>query len=275
MAQRLNAAKVLALPRYEACVTLYQNDIAYVVWFEDALWYYQVPTAAFHLYLLVLDLDRATDVLVSSGWTLDTLSRSKIAHIDVSTAQHRLSLPQPQAEMPIEIHTTPPSSMPQAPVHDRIVLLLATDWYFDLASNSTATIVSSIHLPRLPILLDCLIEALLEEDSDKAPIQGYIACQVAYLYEHNSKVKSKGFGSRLRHEHRQFHFDTVAGLPTVTRPGIRHEQSVRDALLEGSRTLCDLSITEEELMRGLPPKPKLPSSYTEPMPLDHQDWDSL
>jgi hypothetical protein len=128
MAQRLNAAKVLALPRYEACVTLYQNDIAYVVWFEDALWYYQVPTAAFHLYLLVLDLDRATDVLVSSGWTLDILSRSKIAHIDVSTTQHRLSPPQPQAQIPIEIPTTPPSSIPQATVHDQIVLLLATDW---------------------------------------------------------------------------------------------------------------------------------------------------
>jgi hypothetical protein len=181
MAQRLNAAKVLVLPRYQACVTLHQNDIAYVVWFEDALWYYQVPTAAFYLYLLVSDLDRATDVLVSSGWTLDMLSRSKIAHIDVSTAQHRLSLPQPQAQMPIEIHITPPSSIPQAPVYDQIVLLLATDWYFDLASNGTATIVSSVHLPRLPILLDCLIKALLEEHSDKAPIQGYIACQVAYL----------------------------------------------------------------------------------------------
>ncbi|KAI9684494.1 MAG: hypothetical protein M1829_002304 [Trizodia sp. TS-e1964] len=176
--QRINTAEELQWPRYQACVTLHQLHIPYVVWFEDALRYFQVPTRTFDLYLLVNDLDRAIKPLISSGWTLDTSSPANIGGMAVSTAQYRLSCPNPQPQTPTSIDTTQLTLLPEALARDQIVLLLANDWHFDLSADGATIIKSSVHVPHLPILLDCLIETLLEESSDKSLLSTRVASYI-------------------------------------------------------------------------------------------------
>ena len=48
---------------------LQEEGIPSVVWFEDAIGHYGVPTVVFDLYLLVSDIDAAAEVLLRRGWT--------------------------------------------------------------------------------------------------------------------------------------------------------------------------------------------------------------
>jgi hypothetical protein len=119
----------LATTRYQPSVSLRQYHIPYVVWFEDTLQYYQVPTIAFHLYLLVDDLDRAAYALVSLGWTVDKSTPAKIGNAAVSTKQHRLSPPRSRSQILNGADTTQPV-ISESPDCDQIVLLSANDWHF-------------------------------------------------------------------------------------------------------------------------------------------------
>lgn len=58
--------------RYKPCQVLSDHKTPYVIWFEDTLHHYGVPTLKFDLYLLVMDLDKAAELLVKAGWVLDT-----------------------------------------------------------------------------------------------------------------------------------------------------------------------------------------------------------
>ncbi|KAF2475535.1 uncharacterized protein BDR25DRAFT_382564 [Lindgomyces ingoldianus] len=47
-------------PRHQPCYILHDHGIPCVVWFEDAVAYYGVPTIVFDLYVLVSDIDSRT-----------------------------------------------------------------------------------------------------------------------------------------------------------------------------------------------------------------------
>lgn len=47
---------------------MHDHGVPCVVWFEDAIAHYGVPTVVFDLYILVPDISTAADVLAGAGW---------------------------------------------------------------------------------------------------------------------------------------------------------------------------------------------------------------
>jgi hypothetical protein len=86
---------------------LRDRKIPRVVWFEDTLHYYGIPTVVFDLYILVPDIDTAADCLVKAGWLVDTQGRPTIGNAYVDLPQRRLVCPDG---------------------HTKSVLLPAVDW---------------------------------------------------------------------------------------------------------------------------------------------------
>lgn len=79
--------------RYKPCQVLSDHKTPYVIWFEDTLHHYGVPTLKFDLYLLVMDLDKAAELLVKAGWVLDTQGPHVIGNAKVELPQKRLVFP--------------------------------------------------------------------------------------------------------------------------------------------------------------------------------------
>lgn len=78
---------MLAEIRYKPCQVLSDHQVPYVIWFEDALQHYGVPTFVFDLYLLVPDLDEAAALLVEAGWVIDAQVLPKIGNAEVELPQ--------------------------------------------------------------------------------------------------------------------------------------------------------------------------------------------
>ncbi|KAF1815046.1 hypothetical protein P152DRAFT_391947 [Eremomyces bilateralis CBS 781.70] len=205
--------------RYQPCTVLRDHHIPYVIWFEDALRRYGVPTGIFHHYLLVNDLDEAAEVLIQRlGWTLSS-APARIGSATVDTPQRRL---------------LPPTN------EDETVLLHAKDWHFDFSTGRV--MAQGLSLPRLPALLDSLIGALLDDPLEDPLYWLHITCHVEYLYRYNADVKIKSFAQQLKKEHQQYHFDMLSGMDRGNLRWYRHERKIRDALRDGLWTLCDCSL---------------------------------
>ncbi|KAF1814109.1 hypothetical protein P152DRAFT_465070 [Eremomyces bilateralis CBS 781.70] len=160
--------------RYQPCTVLRDHHIPYVIWFEDALLRYGIPTGIFHLYLLVNNLDEAAEVLIQRlGWTLSS-APARIGSATVDTPQRRL---------------LPPTNDNEDPLY----------WL-------------------------------------------HITCHVEYLYRYNIDVKVKSFAQKLKRKHQQYHFDMLSGMDRGNLRWYRHERKIRDALRDGSWTLCDCSL---------------------------------
>ncbi|KAJ5360496.1 hypothetical protein N7517_009687 [Penicillium concentricum] len=82
--------------RYKPCQVLSDHQIPYVIWFEDALRHYDVPTFKFNLFLLVSDLDRAAELLIKAGWVIDSQGPRKIGNAKVELPQKHLVAPTSQ-----------------------------------------------------------------------------------------------------------------------------------------------------------------------------------
>lgn len=96
--------------------------------------------------------------------------------------------------------------------------------------------------PSLPGLLDALIESWLECPNNDASLSIGLACQISYLYAYVPVLKQQSsFVEQLRYEHRQFHFDVLAGMETGTLPFRRHQRPIRDALRRGEYELQECS----------------------------------
>ena len=67
---------------------LLDHQVPYVIWFEDTLRHYGVPTALFDLYLLIPDLDEAAELLVKPGWVIGSQGPHTIgsAEVELTTA---------------------------------------------------------------------------------------------------------------------------------------------------------------------------------------------
>jgi hypothetical protein len=235
--------------RYKPCLIFNDNQVPYVIWFEDALFHYGVPTVLFDLYILVTNIDVAADCLIKAGWTVDTQSPHRIGSVEVEIPQQRLMAPDSQT-------TT--------------VLLLASDWKFPLTSDSALERVPFDELPGQTLsfsplsgLLDALMESWLDGPGDDDPSDSlllYLAVQINYLYGHAPALKERSFANQLKYEHRQFHFDVLAGMST-TLPFRKHQRGIRDALLQGRYELreCSAPRDNEDLFNPLA-KIRLPLS---------------
>ncbi|KAE8150968.1 hypothetical protein BDV25DRAFT_153471 [Aspergillus avenaceus] len=218
--------------RYRPCRVLDDNQIPYVVWFEDALHHYGVPTVVFDLYILVPSIEIAADCLVKAGWALQ--SGHTIGMAEVQIPQQRLVLPG-ETEM-------------------QTVLLSVSDWKFSLDDSRRRVSLSKgvdVVIPPLPSLLDALIETWLDGPSDDPTLLLHLACQVNYLYDYVPVLKERSFADQMRYEHRQLHYDVLAGMDASTLPFRNHERGVREALLQGRYELQECSASrEDKLLSG-------------------------
>ena len=220
--------------RYSVCQVLIEHQVPHVVWFEDTLVHYGVPTAVFDLYILVKDIELAANLLAKAGWSSDMqlphlVGNAKVDLVDFP--QQRLISPKGQT---------------------RTVLLPAADWRFSLTHNARLEwvpleIMPSLKVPFPPLasFLDALIESWLECPSNYEMLSLVLACQISYLYAHVPALKEKSFAEQLRLEHRQFHFDVLAGMETGTIPFRKHQLAIRDALLRGQYELRECSASRD------------------------------
>ncbi|KAF1973757.1 hypothetical protein BU23DRAFT_639719 [Bimuria novae-zelandiae CBS 107.79] len=215
--------------RHLPCHILHDHSIPCVVWFEDAIAYYGVPTVLFDLYILVPDIETATQVLIRDGWNLVPQEKGKIGNADVDYPQR---------------HTSPPGPT-------TTVLLPAADWNFSLAglgANNTKNLVNTI-FPPLAGLVDALIDSLLDCPSDNYMLWSHLGVQIAYLYGWSPLLKEKGFAEQLMYEHRQYHLDVLFGMDHATWPFVSHQRKIREALRNRTHKLqeCSAARSNESL----------------------------
>ncbi|OKL55871.1 hypothetical protein UA08_08861 [Talaromyces atroroseus] len=228
-----NTAERRLEPRYKPCQILTDQQIPYVIWFEDALHHHGVPVVVFDLYLLVPDIDIAAECLVEAGWTVDTQGPYKIGNAEVELPQRGL------------LH--PNSDM-------KTVLLPAEEWRFPLTAadapleTSTDWPYQQLSFPTLPGFLDALLDSWLDYPDEDSNLTSHLACQVLYLYGYVQPLMEPSFSDQLKYEHRQYHFDTLAGMTMGTLPARRHQRAIRDALLPGQYQLCECSTPRDNTL---------------------------
>lgn len=74
--------------RYEVSQVFSDHQIPHVLWFENALRHYGVPTALFDPHILIPDIDHAANVLVlvTTGWTFDMQPPHHIGNAKIDLA---------------------------------------------------------------------------------------------------------------------------------------------------------------------------------------------
>ena len=217
--------------RLQPCLELRNNEIACVVWFEDAVAHYGAPTVLFNLYILVSDLHLATQVLEGKGWVL-TSQPAKIGNALVDRVMHTLIPPRDEQGR-------------GSPNQVMTVLLPATEWKYRLPDQVHLSSDLASFFPPLPKLVDALVATLLDELSDYSMFHAHIVCQISYLYESVSALQEPDFAWLLAPDHRQYHFDTLSGMETNTIMGLRHQRKIREAIRQGSYKLQECSASRD------------------------------
>ncbi|KAB5530331.1 hypothetical protein GE09DRAFT_974142 [Coniochaeta sp. 2T2.1] len=241
----------MAVPkRLNACHLLQQNGVPSAFWFEDAIAYYGVPTIVFDVFLLVSDIDEAAAVLTESGWGPPPTRISDRYHFLNQPPPLRCRrLVPPDAEAGDATASRPSRPAFYNPHSPTVTMLLrAADWEFSPEKHLQTS--QDTFIPPLSALADSLIGVLLDLP-DCSDVQRHVSVQLSYLYGHVKQVNEKSFADQLRYEHRQFHFDCLAGMTMGTIPFIVHERAIRDSLRRGEYELQDCSAAKTEENRIL------------------------
>lgn len=215
------------------------QGVSCLLWFEDALAAYGVPTAVFDLYLLVDHLAEAEHALVAKGWTPAPLF-SRDSHIHILNGPQ--SIPHRRFDPPRSItsgnsmdeeSTTTFREHPEPPT---TVLLPAANW--GIPSLRDAGLLSAGgFVPPLALLIDGLVGVLL--DLPAAPnseaLQGHLGVQLAYLYRYCAGLKNQDFAHNLKLEHRQFHYDALSKPGLGTIPFVSQQRQNKIEILKGER----------------------------------------
>lgn len=246
----LGTGEFSAEKRYSVCQVFFDHQIPHAIWFEGALTHYGVPTVVFDLYVLVEDFELAANILARAGWTFDMQKPHLIGNAEVDL----MDFPQQRLISPDSL--------------TRTVLLPAKDWKFPLTSDTRVeyaplenkSTYRMLPFPQLAGLLDALIENWLDCPSNDAMLLIVLAYQISYLYAHVPALKQKSFAEQIKYEHRQFHFDVLAGMETGALPFRRDQRAIRDAMLQGQHELreCSASRDNKELfsfLEGIGSKP--------------------
>lgn len=246
--------------RHKPCHILQDSGIPCVVWFEDAIAHYGVPTVVFDLYILVPDIDTASNALISHGWTLSPRQTPKIGNAHVSNAE-RCMLPPP--DEPVSTTCSGPTIT---------ILLSAADWCFSLEKQTErmGNLDYSFY-PPLPELLDALIRSTLDCHMD-SEIRRHLNMQIAYLYGTVPELQERSFADLLIYEHRQYHADVVSGMSAFKAPFDVHERRVREELRQGKRELSECSATRDnELLFNNAVQARLLAAMPKPVHADFED----
>jgi hypothetical protein len=220
--------------RLRAARHLRDANISCVVWFEDAVAHYQVPTGLFDLYLLVPDINTACQVLQQHGFSMIPQAKGRIGNAFVCSPQLRLACP----DRPAKTHGWLPSA---------VVLLPAALWAYDLDRHDKL-----LHLrdqvdalyPVLPHLVDAFIDGML--DFEENALREPLGLHLSYLYQYTPELRGRKFANQLREDNRQFHNDIISGMMLGTLAVIVHEREVRNQLRTGLRSVSDCSTSAED-----------------------------
>jgi hypothetical protein len=213
--------------RYEPGAELRDHDIPCLVWFEDAISPYGVPTEVFDLHLLVPDIDDAARALMDKGWTDAGPSKSSYDFLMGPIPQRRLNPPD----------TTAPGTAPLVPSFkdppEPTLTVLLPAAYWKVSVDDLRPCSPGGFVPPLPVLIDALIDSFL--DSTPGLLQTRLATHVAYVYGHCKSLKTQDFAEQLKLEHRQFHYDALSKPGTGTMLFLEEQRRIRGEIREGKR----------------------------------------
>lgn len=202
--------------RYLPCRVLIQNHIPCYIWAEDALRYYGVRTAVFTLQIMVQDNEAAAKILTENDWDL-----------------------QPDSVRPYSIGDAKAKFLAKSNATGEkqlITLLSSSEW-----TIAPPTADQNSMIPGLPELVDALIDKWLDEPADNVQFRIMLAVYLCYLYEYNKELKRHDFARELKFEHRQYHFDVLAGVTQGSKGFRKHQIKIRQLLRRGDFELCECS----------------------------------
>lgn len=238
-----------AIQRYSALRLLKESDIPCYLWAEDALAYYGVPTFVFDINIVVRDVQEAADALMRKGW-----------HLPPPDFEPRANHIREETFYLVESGCTV-----VGPYDSVVVLTAASNWDVELPDVATRKGTTRWpFIPELHQLLDSFLQKWLDIPAVHSFPRGHIGCFLSYLYGYIPVLKLREFADYLKLEHRQYHFDVIAGVNYTTVPFRRHSREVRDSIRRGEHRFNDCSVSrdddryftarvEAQLLASLPP----------------------
>lgn len=240
----------LRAPRF-----LRSHGIPCVLWFEDAVQHYGVPTGLFDLYLVVPDLEASAKVLEAQGWKRVQQDLGRIMNSEVESPQIRLRTPT------------------EGEYDPEVVLLPAAVWSADFATHEGRYSVlddDAFFYPSLPSLVNGFIDVLLGGPDE---LRRPVSVNTSYLYLYVPLMKERSFANLLRRDNQQFHHDVLSGMRLGTIPFLQHARKVRAEIRSGDREVSEASTSDKEnprlyfeMMPGAPLTPQS-ASPTSPAPV--------
>jgi hypothetical protein len=177
--------------RYYPARVLRENEIPCLVWAEDALCKYGVPTVCFDLFLLTEDIALASKCLCENGYTSAPLNPRYQFIPELSNDVVRLWTIEENIQYQEKI---------AADDSIAVVLLPSYDWGF---SKLTEIHTEQDNVPSLNTLYEGLVTRWLYA----SPLGLGVRLQtfLGYLYAHSKEVKELSFDQTLRPFFRDFH----------------------------------------------------------------------
>jgi hypothetical protein len=217
--------------RYNACRILYKAGVPCLIWGEDALTGYGIPTIVFDLFLLVHDPEEAAAWLAESGF-YRTKPNPRFRDIpQMSDRVPRLTqLPAANREKSFgEITELPEADDINAP---GVILLPAKQWRYNLP-HTVAGIEDFI--PPLATFLDRLLELWMDIPESDSKLRMHIATHIGYFYLYTKEVRNPGFEKQLRIENCQVHFDLLVNdnsvdVELMARRCQQYHRAIRDKI---------------------------------------------
>jgi len=200
--------------RYRAPQLLLDKGIPCVIWAEDALAHYGVPTVCFDLFLLVHDTAQAARCLTAGGFRVGSNDRYK-------------DIPGLHDDVPRFIDPAYRQYSVLSNMESCVALLSAQDWGYMLPSDT----VGLNSFPPLNTLFDSLVHTWL--DAPTAIVALHFIVHIGYLFEYVPAIKNPAFRETIRPEHRPFYDSYVTnGIFGAERP--QHRQRRNEILLQMS-----------------------------------------
>lgn len=213
-------------PRYEAYQTLKLAGQHSLVWFEDPLYYFGVPTVLFRLYLLVENIPEAADCLVATNrWTEVPVPPNVRSNNALPDEEIRCLQPVPESKT---------QSM------HNIVFLNAKNWNIQLPCNDYPL------FPSPPMIVDSLLERILDAPPTQSFFRMRLSTMIGYIYGHVPITQKPSFAQELCAEHQQYHMDILAGVNVEARWVGEHERMIRDAIRAGTYTVKHCSVDRND-----------------------------
>lgn len=215
--------------RYNACRILYKAGVPSLIWGEDALTGYGIPTCVSDLFLLVHDPEEAAARLTDSGFRR-TMPNPRFRDIpEMSDQVPRLD------QLPIVNSSKSSGGTTELPEADDtsapgVILLPATEWRYNLPQT-----IAGIEdlLPPLATLLDRLLKVWMDIPESDSQLREHIATQIGYFYLYTKEVRNPGFEKQLWIENCQVHFDLLGSdthVDLTTRRCQQYHRAIRDRI---------------------------------------------